>query len=179
MSTMKKKLLILCYILVGISSICSANEASPIQILFTIKKIFPDIKEVSFFLIEDTYKDLKPKIERASIQSQITSKIYLIQDKLGIGQNIKNLEENSTLIILNSELYTENSTKLFILSKCKEKKINIITTINDYIESGALIGLILENNQVKIILNLKQNGHLKEKFTPEIIQQLGITMVIE
>lgn len=147
--------------------------------LFMMKQIFPEAEEVSFFMSEEQVAQLKHGITAASAQMQLKAQICPIKTSMDIGGFIKNISDKSNLIVFSSDVLDKNSAKLYILKKCKEKKVNIFTSISSYSESGALFGIIMGGGQRDVILNLKHSEHLISHFTPELREKLKVTKVIE
>ena len=104
--------------------------------------------------------------------------IYEIDCTADIGKAAKKLTANSILVIYDDFIFENNKNKLYILSKCKEKKISLITSSMDYIQSGALPGYVEKDDKKSIILNVTYYNHLKAQFNIETIQKLGVTEVI-
>lgn len=159
-------------------NVFAAGE-NPMIFLFMMKQIFPDAKEVTFFMSEEQVAKLKHGITAASAQMQLKAQICPIKTSMDIGGFVKGVSNESNLIVFSSDVLEKNSAKLYILKKCKEKKINIFTSIPSYSESGALFGIIMGGGARDIILNLKHSGHLVSHFTPELRETLKVTKVIE
>ena len=105
----------------------------------------------------------------------LKAKIYVIESTSAIGNAIKQINPNSLLVIFSSDILNQKSSILYILSKCKEKQILLLTSSLDYSEAGALLGLITDENQkTKLIVNLTHSENLRAKFSQELLQQQGI-----
>ncbi len=179
---MKKFILILSGIILIYSNIILyAKEPSFTQLFYVTRQIFPEAEELIIFLSNEQLSAAKTKINRASAQSKFKSKVYIIENSTMIGQSVQKLPKQSILLIMSSDVLMKNSNKLYILSKCKEKQIAIISPTREYSESGALVGIIsnAENNKLDLVLNLKHNEQFKSKFTAELIQKLDIQEVIQ
>jgi len=157
-----------------------AQKISPRQYFFTVKKIFPETENIDLFIEESQLDELKNEIAKAAAQAQVKVKIYPVNDTKSIGQSVKKLDNSSTLVVLPSPVINNNSSKMFILSKCKEKGISVVTESKDYSDSGALLGIFPQDGaKTKIVLNLKHSQELLAKFTPEYAQQIGISEIIQ
>jgi len=165
--------------------LCQTNlvfsiDVTSLQLLFMVKQTFPECKEVSILITEKLLAKEKNRIARASVQNKIKSTIYVISTSSDIGSALSGISEGSIMVLYSSGVLSKNKSKLYILSKCKPKKIVIVTSSSDYSQSGALLGVLKDENQkLKVVLNLKHNAHLKSTFTPAFIQTVGIKEVIE
>ena len=158
----------------------SAAEVNVYQFFYAIKKIFPDLKEVSMFLADDVLQAQKATIGRAALQNQLEAKIYVIETKSDIGKQLQALSHQSVLVIYTSAILTDKSTQLYILKTCKNKEISVITSSREYTDLGALLGIIPDGEKgIEMVLNLKHNMHLKERFTDAFIDDSGISEVIQ
>jgi len=177
---MKKFWSIIAIIFLTEGLLFSAQNPTPLQVFFAIKKIFPETKEISVFLSKKDFEKQKIKIGRAAAQSQLKAKLFPISNSADIGKSLKQFKESSTLVILNSEIFLQNKNKIYILSKCKEKKIKLVTSSKEYSNSGALIGILTgEDGKTHIVLNLKHRPDLQPVFTDTRIQQTGIAEIIQ
>ena len=156
-----------------------AEGPSFLQYFYTVKNILPETKNIGVFISEESYKTQEQQIKRASAQTGIKALVFIIKNARSIGKSIKQLNTNDALVIYDSPVLEKKSSRLFILSKTKDKKIPIITASKEYSDSGALICLGKdENNRTQIILNLKQTEYLASKFTDESLQKLRISKII-
>ncbi len=168
--------LVLCSYVVSFSG----ENATALQVFFAIKKVFPETQNVSLLISQNLLDQENTKIARAATQTRLTVEIYAVRDAIDIGKKLKKIPENSILVIFASDALSSNSSRLYILSRCKEKNIEIVSTSEDYTNSGALLGILLnEQHKVELILNLKHSQVLASKFTKEFIQQTGINQIIE
>ena len=162
------------------NSLIFSKDITPLQLLFTVKQAFPDCKELAILISKDLLAKEKKNIARASAQTQMKATIYVVTSSSDIGRALAKISEGSVMVLFGSGVLSKKKTKLYVLSKCKPKKIAIVTSSNDYAQSGALLGVVRDENQkLKTVLNLKHNLHLKSKFTPDFIQTVGIKEVIE
>ncbi len=156
-----------------------AKEPSFLQYFFTVKNVLPETKNIGIFISEKQYKAQEKQIKRASAQTGIKALVFIIADARSIGKSIKELNSSDALVVCNSPILEKKSSRIFILSKTKDKKIPVITASKEYSDSGALLCLGKdENHRTQIILNLKQTDYLASKFTDESVQKLGISKII-
>lgn len=156
-----------------------AKEPSFLQYFYTIKNILPETKNIGVFISEEKYKDQEKQIKRASAQTGLKTLVFLIKDARSIGKSIKQLKTNDALVICDSPVLAKKASRLFILSKTKDKKIPVVTASKEYSDSGALLCLRKdENNRTQIVINLKQTEYLASKFTDASVQKLGISKII-
>lgn len=165
-------------VLILLSSIPAFAKVSSMQLFYLVKQAFPEASEVNIFISKTNLADEKDKIARATVQFQLKALIYDIDNASDIGNGTKKLAENSILIVYDDEVFANKTNKLYILSKCKEKKISLVTSSMDYIQSGALLGYIEETSGKKIILNITHYDHLKDMFTSDVLQKIGVAEVI-
>ena len=158
----------------------NAQNITPRQYFFIIKQIFPDTKEISVILDEEDLPSFEDDIAKAAGQAQVKAIIYPVSDFKSIGKSIKKVEKSGTLVVVPSPILSDKSSKLFILSKCKEKNIAVISESKEYSESGALLGVFPQDGaKTKVVLNLKHSQDLLAKFTPDYAKQVGISEVIQ
>ncbi len=158
----------------------SAKEVTFLQYLYTIKQIFPDLTECSVLIDKSMVDAQKSKLERASAQMKVKVVVYPVKNNKDIGKSMKEVRDNSVLILFSSSLFENKSTKLFVLSKSKEKKIALVTSSKEYVDAGALIGLLPnEKNKTDLVVNLKHSQYLAAKFTEDFVKTAGIKTVIQ
>lgn len=162
------------------SSLIFSKDITPLQLLFTVKQTFPDCQQLSILISKELLAKEEKNIARASAQTQIKATIYVVNSSSDIGSALRKIKKGSVMILFGSGVLSESKSRLYVLSKCKPKKIAIVTSSNDYAQSGALLSVVWDENQkLKTVLNLKHNEHLRSKFTPDFIQTVGIKEVIE
>ncbi|MCK5147490.1 hypothetical protein KAR48_12105 [bacterium] len=155
------------------------DDANATQYLTMAKMAFQDAKEVIVFISEADLAKEKDIINRAALQNKLKVKIYLIANSIDVGKRMREIPSNSILVVYQSEVLRKKSTQLFILKKCKDKQIAVITSSNEYSELGALIGLVKTNGRFELVLNLKQNSWAATRFPTDVIERLGIGRVIQ
>ena len=161
------------------SNSSQAGEISALQLLYLVKQAFPEKEQVEVFINKDEYKEKETNIKVASAQMKFKINVHLIEQATDIGQAFGKIADNSLLVIFTAEVFNKSSARLYVLSKCKDKQVAIITTSKEYSDSGALLCVYKdENAQLKVVLNLKKNEHLKDRFTEEVIQKAGIQEVV-
>lgn len=157
-----------------------AKDPTAMQTLFTVKQVFTDCSEVAIFISEAQYKEEEKSMQRASAITQIKPVIYYIKDAIEIGTNVRKLAEKIPLIIYNSDVISNSSTKMYILKNAKDKLIPVIALTNDYYISGGLLSLTInEEGKLEINANLKSNTEYASLFTPETIEKLKIVNIIQ
>lgn len=158
----------------------NAQNVTPRQYFFIVKKIFPETQNIDVIVDESKLDGLKSDIAKAAAQAKVQVKLYPVSDTKSIGKSVKKLDKSSTLVVLPSDVTNDKSSKMFILSKCKEKDISVVTESKDYSDSGALLGIFPQDGaKTKIVLNLKHSKDLLAKFTPDYAKQVGISEVIQ
>lgn len=171
--------ILLTAVVLSFASNVMAKEASPMQFLYVVKQIFPDNPEIAVFISEDVLAKEENALKRAAAQTQLQPKIYIIGNSADIGKRMRELKPNTILIMFESELLIKKNTMLYVLSKCKENELLLVTSSKEYTELGALLGLLYDEDQLQVVLNLKHNTQLKPKFSQEFVQVVGIHQIIE
>lgn len=156
-----------------------ADDANATQFLTIAKQAFGNVGEVAIFISESDLSSEKAIIDRAAAQNGLNVKLYIIKSSIDVNTYLKEIADNSVLVIYQSDVLSKKSTILYILSRCKKKQVALITSSSEYSELGALLGLVRENKRFKIVLNLKQNEWLKSEFSEDRQLQLGVSEVIE
>ncbi len=156
-----------------------AKDVTPLQIFFLVKQAFPQATEVSVLLTQDDYNTHETALKRATAQMKIKAKVHIVSGSQDVGLALQKVPEKSPVVVFDAPTLSNSSTKLYVLSKCKEKQIPLITTSEAYLASGALLGIFRdESDKVKITLNLQQNEHLKDTFTQDVIDKIGVKEVL-
>jgi len=172
----KSTSILICLILLVISGQNFAGDVTVLQLFHIIKQVFPETKNIALLMTKEDMNAELTKVNRAAAMTQLKVKIHAVENSFDIGKEIKRIAAKSILVVGNSELFNEKKTKLYILSKCKEKEISLITSSRDYVESGALLGLVKsEEGKSEVMLNLKHYAFLRDKFTEEFKQEVNIT----
>jgi hypothetical protein len=172
----KSTTILICLILLFLSGKNFAGDVTFLQLFHIVKQVFPETQNIALLLAKEDLNTKMTKINRAAAMTQLKVKVHTVDNSFEIGKEIKRVKDKSILVVGNSELFNEKKTKLYILSKCKEKEISLITSSRDYVESGALLGLVKsDDGKSEVMLNLKHYAFLREKFTDEFKQEVNIT----
>jgi ABC-type uncharacterized transport system substrate-binding protein len=155
------------------------KDVTYLQFFYMIKNIFPETKEVAIFLPKDIQEQEQSKIASASVKMGLTIKLYLISDMSSIRSNLKLLPAKSVLLVYTDPLLMEKSNRDHIINSCAEKQIPIISSSQEYITAGALIGLLIdESNKLKVVINVQQYPQIASLFSEEFTQKIGAAEVI-
>ncbi len=178
---MRRFKVLLLTILVGFSTQSIAKDATAAQFLYMIHKILPEAKTVSVFLSSDQLDKAKTKLARAGATFGVKVKIYLVDTQKNIGENLKAIADNSVLVVYDTPTLMKKSSRMFILSKCKEHNIAVVTSSADYSKSGAFLGLIVDDKykMKDFLVNLQNYSRFASKFTDEFKLALGVTKVFK
>jgi ABC-type uncharacterized transport system substrate-binding protein len=158
-----------------------ARNATAAQYLYMISKVIPEKKKVAVFMSRDLVEKEKGKLQRAAATFGVTVTIYVIEGARSIGTSLKKLSGDDVLVVYETSVLVQKSSKMFILSKCKEKGIPVVSPSEEYAKAGAFIGIFV-NEKFKmtgLIINLQNHADLAPKFTEEFNVSLGITEVLK
>ncbi|HHM02471.1 MAG TPA: hypothetical protein ENJ15_05605 [Caldithrix abyssi] len=158
-----------------------AKNATAAQYLYMVNKVLPEKKNVSIFLPSELLSKEKPKIERAAATFGIKVKIFLIETARSLGEGFKQLKDDEVLIVYESDVTSVKSSRLFILKKCKERNIPVVTPMAEYSKAGAFLGIIV-NDKFKmqdLLVNVQNYAQYAPKFTEEFNVAIGVTQVIK
>jgi len=156
-----------------------AREITPLQLLFMLKKAFPEQSQVDVLISRDQLALQKERIARAATQMKIKLMVHVLDTAAEVGGAMKTIADNSAIVVFDSAFLTQKSTKLYVLSKCQEKKVAIVTSSSAYSRSGALVGVYIDDAEnVKVALNLKKNLYLKDRFSEQVQKEMGVTDLI-
>ena len=164
-------------ILLAISAL-NGGSVNALHYFYLVHQVFPEVTDLYIMIDKDRLASEMSKIQSGSAQYSIKTSVYDAENQVDIGKAIRDMKENSYVVIYDDQIFLEKKNMMYILSKCTERQISIITSSREYIEAGALLGYIDDGGSKKIVLNLKHYEHLKEKFTVEFIQKVGIHEVI-
>jgi ABC-type uncharacterized transport system substrate-binding protein len=157
------------------SMAAGGSEIPPLTFFFVLNKVFPEVKEVSIFMTKEMLAENESKLNRASGTFNIKATIYVIESTASLGNAIKQISPNSVVMIFSGGIMNEKSSILYVLSKCKEKQIVLLTSSMEYSTAGALLGLVVDENQkTKLVVNLAHSENLRSKFSQESLLQQGI-----
>jgi len=174
---MKTNILFLLLILV---SLASAAEPTFLQYLYSAKQVLPESENVGIFITQDQYDAGKDDINKACQRTSLKAQVFIVSDLKSIGKNMKAVKGVDLLLITQADVLNDKSSRLFLLSKSKDKKIPLISSSEEYSNSGALIGLLPgENGRSKIVLNVKHTPYLAARFTDEYNKKAGIKELIQ
>jgi len=177
---MKLSTKLIVFLIMFVSVNVYAGEPTFMQYFYSVKQILPETKEIGVFITEDQFNEQKDKLNRAAQRTGVKAQIFLVSDMKSIGKNIKNIGGIDILLISQAEVLMSKSSRLFILSKCKDKKIPIISASEEYSRSGALVGLLEgDDGKSKIVLNVKHSPYLASRFTDEFNKKAGIKELIQ
>ena len=180
MDVMKGLCLFVVLLMLSQGAVAAAGDANATQFFYIVKKLFPEASEIAVFISPETLSEQKTMLDRAAAQNKVKATVYLIETSTDVGKRIRELKENSILVIFDSSVLLKKSTQLYVLKNCKEKQISVFTSSREYSDLGALLGIIKSSDStVNLVLNLKQNEYLKPKFTDVFIKNTGIAEVIQ
>ncbi len=156
----------------------TSNPSSP-KIFYVVKSIFPENQNVYVLIDRDLLGTEKENIARAAAQNKVKVTIFPVDLAADISKALREIPDNSVLIVYNSKIFANKSSKLFILKKSKEKNLALVACTDDYSRSGALVGIIpLASGKTRIVVNLKHSPAYQNKFTDNLVQQTGIAEII-
>ena len=173
-----KKFYFLIFIFI-FSIVANAREVSILQLLFTAKKVFPEMGEISILIPKDIIDSETPKIERSAAQAQLKVKLYPVKNTRDIGTHLKQIPDNSILLVYNAPILKQKSSRMFILSKSKAKNISIISASREFTDQGALLGLFQGETKTELVINLKHSEFLAEKFTESFLVEIKAKEIIQ
>ncbi len=158
-----------------------AKNATAAQFLYMVSKVLPEKKNVSIFLPAELLSREKPKIERAAATFGLKVKLFLIETARSLGEGFKQLKNDEVLIVYESDVTSVKSSRLFILKKCKERNIPVVTPMEEYSKAGAFLGIIVnEKFKMKdLLVNVQNYAEYAPKFTEEFNVAIGVTQVIK
>jgi len=157
-----------------------AENATSAQYLYMVNKVLPEVKKAAVFMPPELVEAEKSKLQRAAAAFQIQVTIYPIESNRTIGENLKKVSDDEVLIVYDSPVLMEKSSRLYILKKCKERNIPVITSNEEYSKSGAFIGIIVDGEFKisQLLVNLQHYEQFASKFTEEFSLALGVTQII-
>jgi len=169
------------FFLIALSGQSFARNATAAQYLYMVNKVIPEKKDVAVFMSNDLLETEKGKLERAAANFGLKVTIFIIDSPKTIGESLKKIEDNSVLVVYETEVLEEKSSKMFILSKCKERAIPVVSPSVEYAKSGAFIGIIVneEHKMSQLLINLQNHSEFASKFTEEFNLALGVTELIK
>ena len=156
-----------------------AQNVSWTQYFFVARNIFPQANEICILLPQEEQEPQKKALGRAAAQFRFKVKLYLFTDARSIGSNLQIIPDGSILIVYDSPLTQDKSSMMYILSQAKDKNISVVTASEQYVDAGALVGLVKEAGHLRVVVNLKFSQQLAGKFTPEFNQKIGIVKVLQ
>ncbi len=177
---MKRSVVLISFIgLLMFAQAAFAQNVSWTQYFFVARNIFPKAKEICVLMPKDEESSQEKALGRAAARFHFKVKLYLFTDALSIGKNLKMIPQKSILIVSDSPLTSDKSSMMYILSQSKEKGISVVSASQDYVDAGALVGLVKEEGRLRVVINLKFSQQLAGKFTPEFNQKVGIIKVLQ
>ncbi len=175
-----KSVILLAVFLFSFAGIAFADKVSALQYFFIVKKVFPDISEVTIFINAADEPTERPKITKAAAQMQLKVKLFLIESQKDIGANIQNIPNDGVLIVYQSDVLMNATSRMFVLSKAKEKNISVVTSSREYSQNGALLGLVKgADNKLEVLLNLKHSQSLATRFTEAFNAEIGVKQTLQ
>ncbi len=176
-----KRLAFLSIVIVLLMNVKSGRtqNVSWTQYFFVARNIFPQASEICVLLPQEEQEIQKTALGRAAAQFRFKVKLYLYTEARSIGSNLKIIPQGSILIVYDSPLTQDKNTMLYILSQSKDKNISVVSASQQYVDAGALVGLVKENGHLRVVVNLKFSQQLAGKFTPEFNQKIGIVKVLQ
>ncbi|MCB0281020.1 MAG: hypothetical protein H6627_11680 [Calditrichae bacterium] len=171
---------------ITVTVFCSASQlfaknATAAQYLYMVNQIVPEKQNVAIFMAKDMVETEKVKLERAAATFKLNVTVYVIESARNIGESLKKIDDNTALVVYETPILQEKSSKMFIISKCKEKNIPVITPSEEYVKSGALVGIIVDDKfkMSQLLINLQNYAQFAPKFTEEFTLALGVTEIIK
>lgn len=176
-----KRMAILCGLFVIFFTVSSswAESVTMLQYFFLTKKVLPETEAVSIFIPSALVEDEKPKIALAAAKMGLKVFIHPVDNADEASLNLKQLKENSVLLVYDSPELNSAPVRNRILATCNAGNILVISSSRSYLDGGALLGVWKgEDGKIKLTLNLKKSPALSSRFNDFRLQQIGADEVI-
>ena len=118
----------------------SAKELTPRQILYSVKKNNPDLKEIKILIDESRFDQEKNYIKKALYTYGLKGTVYKVKDNISIDFFCKGLNENETVLLYHIGCLDDFQTRIMVINKCFQKNVNLITDCSLLYSSCSKLG---------------------------------------
>ena len=151
------------------------SNVSPLQHIYLLKQIKPDIKQVGVLCELGKHPKLKKKLERVGAQMQL--KIVLIDTKklLDVSKNFKRLAAKmkvDAVWIFPDEALIDKKSQQYLVKQAVLNKVILISPIQSMVKKGATLYTFKEDAGLKIYYNQNAITHLQLTI-PESLTQIA------
>jgi len=137
------------------------SNISPLQQFYIMKEMVPHLKTVGIFWNKQTTQteELLPQINRACAAVQVKAVIAEINELKAISENFRNMVNSyhidAVWVIGNDEILNSDIAVDYLIKNSVLNKIPLFAPNTDWVNSGACVTLLNQDNRVKLFVNKK------------------------
>lgn len=145
---------------VGFGSVkANPTPLSPIQQMFILKKIKPDVERVGIIWTEgaDAHDELMPKIKRAAASNQVKLFVAYVNRPEDVSAHFRELTGKHDIQTLwipdDSGVLQADLARSYLIKQTTKSGIPILAPSQEWVQAGASVALRKEDGDIRIVLN--------------------------
>ncbi len=145
-------------LLTGQEAGSAIKQLSPLQQVYLLKQIKPDIKRIGILCNLENRAALPKTLSRISAQFKIKIILYDTRKKQNLAKNFKALvkkEKADAIWVFPDEVLNYKSATQYLIKQAVTSKIILVTHDPEQVKKGATLAARIENGDMKVYINQK------------------------
>ncbi len=154
-----------------------AQNVSNRQQVFFFKQVFKAKTKLGILCNKDQKQADLSEIDIAAMSYQVWSKAANVKSLGDVGSGLRNLlnkEKVEAILLLPDPIISTPDTRKFIIQQCMLEKIPVIGDSAEAVQDGAVYALVIKDNKVQVLLNLRAAAALDIQIPPEILNDATV-----
>lgn len=152
-------LLLIVASLLGATTATANPPLTPIQQMFLLKKMKPDVEKVGIIWAEDApgHDELMPQIKRAANSSGVKLFVAYASSMKDVAGHFRSLKSehgiNALWIVDDTGVLSNDVARSFLIKNTTESGIPMLAPSQDWVTAGASVSLQKTDGEIQIVLN--------------------------
>jgi putative ABC transport system substrate-binding protein len=132
---------------------------SPIQQMFIMKKLKPDVERVGVIWTDGAkaHDEMMPSIRRAAAASNVKLFVAYVQGPKDVSAHFRKLVSKHDIqtlwIVDDSGVLSTNIARNYLIKNTTQEGIPILAPSQDWVSAGASVAMHKENGEIRLVLN--------------------------
>ena len=152
-------LLLVAASILGATTSSAKSPLTPIQQMFLLKKMKPDVEKVGIIWAKDApgHDELMPQIKRAATSSGVKLFVSYVTSMKDVANHFRQLERehgiNALWIVDDSGVLSNDVARSFLIKNTTKSGIPMLAPSQDWVTAGASVSLQKTDGEIQIVLN--------------------------
>ncbi len=134
------------------------KELTPLQQVFLLKQIKPDLERIGILCNLQSRPDLPKTLKRISAQLKVKIVIYDTRKKQNLARNFKSLvkkDQVDAVWVFPDDVLSYKAAGQYLIKQAVTSRIILVTHDPELVKKGATLSARLENGEMKVYINQK------------------------